>query len=400
MARSLAAPAPTRLSRGSASAQPASRRAAPRGRGGSGRLRGAARVWRAPGAAWGWLRAAIAFAWRRRLLRIALLAAAASLPLLGGGWLWLRQSPFVSVRRVRIDGVHGPGARAVETALRRAALGMSTLDVDTRALRAAVAPLRVVRDVRAIPSFPHALRIQVLEQLPVASLDVAGVRTAVAADGVALGAALLSGALPSVSGVSVPAPGRRVSGAGLLADLVVLGAAPAQLRMHVERVFTGARGLTVAMRDGLLVYFGDDTLPHAKWLSLARVLADASSAGASYVDVRLPSHPAAGFPAGVAPPDAGATAGEGTAEPDASQESTIAALAAGLAAGSGIATSGASTGEAEEAGAASAAASSPEAASSTEAGAAEEPSTASAAGAEAPAGTSGEAAATGGSLEG
>ena len=54
------------------------------------------------------------------------------------------------------------------------------------------------------------------------------------------------------------------------------------------------------MRNGLLVYFGDAARPHAKWLSLARVLADPSSAGASYVDVRVPERPAAGFAGGVA----------------------------------------------------------------------------------------------------
>ncbi len=118
------------------------------------------------------------------------------------------------------------------------------------------------------------------------------------------GPSLLSGSLPSVGGYVVPAPGQRVRGPNLLAALTVLGAAPAPLAKHVERAFTGAEGLTVAMRNGLLVYFGDAGRPHAKWLSLARVLADSSSAGASYIDVRLPSHPAAGFPAGVKPPDA------------------------------------------------------------------------------------------------
>ncbi len=282
-------------------------------------------------------RAAAAFVLRRRRLRIALLALLVALPLLGCGWLWFRQSSFVSVQKVRIVGVHGPEAQAVEAALVDAARGMSTLDVSTGALSAAVAPLRVVRAVRAIPSFPHGLRIEVSEQLPVAALTVAGVRTAVAADGVVLGPALLSGSLPSVSGSFVPAPGRRVGGASLRAALIVLGAAPAPLAKYVERAFTGAEGLTVAMRNGLLVYFGDATRPHAKWLSLVRVLADSSSASASYVDVRLPSHPAAGFPAGVTPPDASSTAGAGagSGEPvGGSEESTIAALAAGLSDGS------------------------------------------------------------------
>ena len=103
-----------------------------------------------------------------------------------------------------------------------------------------------------------------------------------------------------------PRPASACAARALLAALAVLGAAPAPLARLVERVFTGAQGLTVAMRNGLLVYFGDATRPHAKWLSLARVLADPSSAGASYVDVRLPSRPAAGFPAGVTPPNASA----------------------------------------------------------------------------------------------
>jgi len=69
----------------------------------------------------------------------------------------------------------------------------------------------------------------------------------------------------------------------------------------VARVYTDSNGLTVAMRNGLLAYFGDATRPHAKWLSLARVLADPGSAGASYVDVRVAEHPAAGFPSGAPP---------------------------------------------------------------------------------------------------
>ena len=126
----------------------------------------------------------------------------------------------------------------------------------------------------------------------------------------------------------------------MLAPLAVLGAAPARARgrgradLH-ERL----RASTVAMRDGLLAYFGNATLPHAKWLSLARVLADPSSAGASYIDVRLPARPAAGFPAGVTPPAAAAGGEAGAAatpaEPSSTSEGTIAALAASLTASGG-----------------------------------------------------------------
>jgi cell division protein FtsQ len=258
-----------------------------------------------------------------------------SLPLLGGGWMWLRHSSFVSVQHVRVSGVHGAEAAAIEAALVGAARRMSTLDVKPRALRAAVAGFPVVSGVRATASFPHGLSIHVIEQPPVAALLAAGTRTAVAADGVVLGPALLSSGLPTLTGSSAPATGARVGDGGLLAALTVLGAAPEPFAKVVARVFSGPSGLTVAMRNGLLAYFGDATRPHAKWLSLARVLADSSSAGASYVDVRVPEHPAAGFPSGTPPAGSGTpvAGASGSAAPasTAGSEATIAAIAAHLA---------------------------------------------------------------------
>jgi cell division protein FtsQ len=311
-------------------------RAAQRPRGGSPGLAAGARS-TAAGLAGGPLRLLA----RHRRVRLALLAGLASLPLLAGGWLALRHSSLVAVQRVRVSGVHGAEAQAIEAALTGAARHMSTLDVNVGALRADVAPYGVVRDVRASASFPHGLSIDVTEQLPVAALAVGGTRTAVAADGVVLGPALLSSTLPTVAASVEPATGQSVKDAGLLAALTVLGAAPAPLAGVVARVYSGPNGLTVAMRSGLLAYFGDASRPRAKWLSLARVLADTSSAGASYVDVRLPERPAAGFPSGT-PPMASSAAGAGTpsqattaGERVSASEATVAALAAGLGGASG-----------------------------------------------------------------
>jgi cell division protein FtsQ len=269
--------------------------------------------------------------WTRRRARLVLLGLVVSVPLLGGGWLWLRDSSFVAVQRVRVIGVHGPQAAAIDAALVNAAHHMTTLDVQPGALRAAVASYPIVREVRAIASFPHGLSIRVVEQQPVAALVIGGTRTAIAADGIALGPALLTNSLPTVAGWREPNPGQRVSDPGLLGSLALLGAAPGALAKRVTSVFVGPRGLTVAMRNGLLIYFGDATLPHAKWLSLARVLADPSSTGASYVDVRLPSRPAAGFPGGVAPSAVTSTALGSSPERSGAAESTVGALAAGLA---------------------------------------------------------------------
>ena len=270
--------------------------------------------------------------WRRRRLRIALLAVLAALPLLAGGWLWLRDSSLVAVRQVEISGVHGPEAHEIRAALVAEARHLSTLDVDSGALRSAAAPFSVVREVRAAPSLPHGLHIQVVEQLPVAALSFGGVRTAVAADGVVLGPALLTGSIPVLSGgtaagATVLQTGQRLTGPTALAGLTVLGAAPASLERLIAQVGMGTRGLTVTMRNGLLAYFGDASRPHAKWLALERVLADPGSAGASYVDVRMPERPAAGFTGGTTPPELSAAGAEAMS---ASDPTTAAALAAEL----------------------------------------------------------------------
>jgi cell division protein FtsQ len=295
---------------------------------------------RALGGAAGAVRAGLGLLWQRRWSRIALLASMVALPLLGGGWLWLRNSSFVAVQRVEISGVRGPDTAQIDALLTAAARSESTLDVNASALRAAVAGLPLVREVSAVAHFPHTLAVHVVEQLPVAELLVAGSKTAVAADGVVLGTSLSTGDLPVVADSSEPSVGQGVKGPDLLAALTVLGAAPAPLARLAERAFEGPKGLTVAMRNGLLVYFGNATRPHAKWLSLARVLADSSSNGASYVDVRLPGRPAAGFPTGVTSPDASSSSATGSSEPGSSTESTVASLAAGLTSGASVSAAG------------------------------------------------------------
>src|SRR5262245_18007643 len=91
---------------------------------------------------------ALGVSWRyvrvRKRLRIALIAALIATPLLGGGWLWLRDSSLVAVEHVRVSGVHGPKAQAVKAALTSTAQRMSTLDFSTAKLRASVAAYPVV----------------------------------------------------------------------------------------------------------------------------------------------------------------------------------------------------------------------------------------------------------------
>jgi cell division protein FtsQ len=278
----------------------------------------------------------------RLALRTVLIAIVA-VPLLGGGWLWLRDSSLVSVRHVHITGVHGGDAIEIRQALANAAGRMTTMDFNLGALRSAVSSYAIVGAVHATTSFPHGVSISVTERPPVAALLTAGQRTAVAADGTALGPGLLSSSLPTVTGAVEPPAGARVREPAALAAVAVLGAAPVRLAAFVVRVYSGSEGLTVAMRNGLLVYFGNATRPHAKWLSLARVLTSPSAAGAMYVDVRLPERPAAGF-------SSTSSSSASTAVEAGSSEPTAAALAASLskAAGGSVGASAGSSSGTEE----------------------------------------------------
>jgi cell division protein FtsQ len=321
------------------------------------------------------LRACGAFVWRRRRLRAATLALLLAVALLGGGWLWLRQSSLVAVEHVRVTGAHGSEASAIDAALGAAARRMTTLDVNAGALRAAVAGYPQVHDIRVKPSFPHGISIRVVEQPAVAVLSAGGAKVAVAADGTVLGPGLASGSLPVLSEVSptgTQTPGAHLRNATALSELAVLGAAPARLANLVTRAYSGSSGLTLAMHSGLLVYFGDATRAHAKWLSLESVLASPDSAGASYVDVRVPERPAAGFPGGAAPPPSSTSESEAESESQpvgATDSESSQALEAGLSAavGGGSTTGQTSTGGAGSSGGESQASGEPEAEASGQA---------------------------------
>ncbi len=323
-----------------------------------GARRGARRKGRPGGAPTEYVRHTLGWLSGNRLALRTTIVLLLALPLLGGGWLWLRGSSLVAVEHVHISGVHGPEAIEIRATLEDSARRMTTMDFNAGALRSALASYAIVASLHVRTSFPHTVSISVSERPPVAALVSAGQRTAVAADGTVLGPALSSSSLPSVSGSVEPAPGARLSEPAALAAVTVLGAAPAPLARNVARVYEGPEGLTVAMRSGLLVYFGNDTRPHAKWLSLARVLVSPSSAGALYIDVRLPERPAAGFSTSSTSGSATSSSTSGTplqtntCPAGCTSEPTAAALAASLAnavGGSGTPSSGSTTTASESA---------------------------------------------------
>jgi cell division protein FtsQ len=219
-------------------------------------------------------------------------ACAGVLALLGGGWLWLRDSDLVAVDQVSVTGLSGTEAPRVRAALEGAARDMTTLHVRSGQLQTAVEPFPAVRAVDAHPDFPHGLRIVVHEHVAVAALAAGADRVPVAADGTLLRGSS-TGGLPVVA-VAAPPPGDTLGDRRTRRAVALLAAAPPELRAKVRRVYAGPRGLTAPLAGGPVLYFGGADRLRAKWAAAARVLADRSSAGATYVDLRLPERPAAG----------------------------------------------------------------------------------------------------------
>jgi cell division protein FtsQ len=228
---------------------------------------------------------------RRPPLR-AVAAFACVLGLLALGWLWLRDSRLVAVKRVTVTGVSGPDAARVRAALAGAAMDMTTLHVRDGELRTAVEPFPTVLGVRTASDFPNALRIEVRERNPVAAVVAGDQRVAVAADGTLMRSTRSEG-LPEIAAKAAPG-GSRASDAGVRRAVAVLAAAPPALRGRVRRIYMGPNGLTLPLRVGPALYFGGSERLRAKWVAAAVVLADPTSAGATYVDVRVPERPAAG----------------------------------------------------------------------------------------------------------
>ena len=214
-----------------------------------------------------------------RVPRRALLALLAGAVLLGGGWLWLRDS----------------------------SLELAPVTVTSRtwtseeSLRAAAAPFSSVAGLRVDTDFPHGLRIEVLEHEAVAALAIGDRTIAATGSGLLLRGVVAGEELPVIRIDAAPA-GERVDNANTLTALAIAGAAPERLRSRIDRFWTGPKGMMLALIDGPDVIFGSAADSRRKWLAAGRVLADPTAAGATYLDVRIPERVAAGGIGPVAEP--------------------------------------------------------------------------------------------------
>jgi len=210
-------------------------------------------------------------------------------------YLWFRDSSLVAVEKVNVSGLTTSDAPRIRAGLVDAARGMTTLHVRPEALERAVAAYPAVRSVAATADFPHKLSVRVVEEPPVALLAVPGANPVpVAAGGAVLEGARSGGALPEIT-LASSVPGEALRDRDALGLVEVAAAAPAGLSEQVESLGRSPSGGVVAqLRAGPEILFGDPTRLEAKWAAAAAALADDASAGAAYVDVRLPERPAAG----------------------------------------------------------------------------------------------------------
>ncbi len=215
------------------------------------------------------------------------MVAAVLLLLLGGVYAGLRLSPLSAVENVTVVGVEGPQARDARKAIEQAAIGQSTLAFDVGALRDAVREMSSITGVDAHVRFPHGVQIEVHQRVAVGALSVDGRKIAVATDGTLL-PEWDAGTLPIING-------GRATGGRLVTEhrdaALLLAAAPAPLAREVARV---DRTTIVRLANGPALLFHDGTRLDAKWQSAAAVLADSSSVGATWIDLRVPERPVGG----------------------------------------------------------------------------------------------------------
>ena len=219
--------------------------------------------------------------------------------LVGTYYFWFRDSQFVAVERVAVEGVDGPGSEEITAALTEAAGGMTTLHVRQDELDAAVAGFPTVIGVEAEADFPKGLTITVNDRPPTMLAKRGDRALPIAADGTVLAGVDVNGAgLPEAEVSALPERG-LLAGEDLQLALVV-GAVPEPLRELISDVEVGdPEGVQVRLDGDVPIYFGSGERAADKWAAATALLASPKLDTLTYIDVRVPERPAVG---GAAPP--------------------------------------------------------------------------------------------------
>jgi cell division protein FtsQ len=211
---------------------------------------------------------------------------------LGAGG-WVSNSPVFDLRNLEIDG----NAHLTVTHVARLS-GLTShsnvLWTSARAIEQRLESDPWVLRATVTRHLPSGISIDVTERAP-AAVTAGDHPMLVAGDGTVLGRATPATELPLI----VPPPGGVTVGErlGVSTELGILAVLPQSLRPLVTTVTREGDGsLALLMRDGITVYYGDDSDVDAKADALRAVLAWAirSHVHPVYVDVRAPAAPAIG----------------------------------------------------------------------------------------------------------
>jgi len=206
-----------------------------------------------------------------------------------GGWL-LTNSTLFELRTLRVSGNSRVSAEDV------ARLGGLSNHTNVLWFSSRVVERSIERDpwilsARISRVLPSVIAVEIEERVPVAILTPG--RWLVAADGTVLAPADETTGLPEVK---LAETGLHV-GLRLLApppELTILGSLPSGLLRNVESAAGVPGNLTLTLRSGVTVLYGDASRAMEKARALQSVLAWTSRNGVrpSYVDVRAPTTPA------------------------------------------------------------------------------------------------------------
>jgi cell division protein FtsQ len=232
---------------------------------------------------------------RRRRVLIGLAVAAL---LAGAAWVLL-VSPWATVRRVEVAGLHRVDAVAVQVAA-RPELGRPLLLADTDRVAAQVGRQPLVAEVEVSRHWPSTLRVMVRERNPVAAVPGPNGVRLVDVDGVVVDLAVLPppnlplvevdvGTTPAADPSENPARSPMPGAAALRACLAVLEGIPAGLRAQVDQIGAdGPESVWLVLDDRSRVQWGGAEQTRLK----AEVLKALRRQHAARYDVSAPDAPA------------------------------------------------------------------------------------------------------------
>lgn len=214
---------------------------------------------------------------------------------------WFRDLPLFEIREVEVTGTESLSsseerkeAEALTGAVRTSLGGMTTLHVRQDELEDALARWPRVAGVQVETDFPNGATARLELREDGAVIGEGEDAVLVATDGTLLGpAGEGTETLPRLGG-EPPPDDRTGLGGPRLSQAIVLGAVPTEIRPFVAGSRIGEQGIEVELSNGLLLIFGDDSKPSAKWKAATTVIADPELAGAGYVDLTVPWRPAVG----------------------------------------------------------------------------------------------------------